>query len=205
MKQIPHLRKNKKKEHTSSARFIRGIIGSDPIVNDPRPTIVFAGRSNVGKSSTLNALLDTRLARISAVPGKTQEINFYLVADRMYFVDLPGYGYAKLPDFEAEKIRRRIIWYVTGGEARITLLIVVLDAKVGVTDYDRELIALAQEMNHPLLLVINKIDRLNQRERAKAVAKLHQAFPNIPAIPFSARTGEGKEAVLAAITKWSHK
>ena len=101
------------------ARFIKGIIGEDPILKEGRAHIVFAGRSNVGKSSTINKLLGSKLTRTSRTPGKTQELNFYLVGRDTYVVDLPGYGYAKMSIAAAEKMRKRIIWYLTQSNAPI--------------------------------------------------------------------------------------
>lgn len=188
-------RKNIARGHTTQSKvpqatFVRGVIGTDPILGDKKPVVAFAGRSNVGKSSTLNAVLGTRIARTSATPGKTQEINFYDVGGRGYFVDLPGYGYANMPVQNAEKIRKRIIWYLSSGEARPALLVLVLDAKVGVTAYDRELITLAQGEGHPLLIIANKIDKLNQRERGAALTHLAEEFPDAECIPFSATKKE---------------
>ncbi len=97
------------------ARFARGIRGTDTILNDSLPQIAFIGRSNVGKSSVINALLGSTLARSSSLPGKTQEINFYLVDERAYFCDLPGYGYARVPGKVSEKLRKLILWYFTSG------------------------------------------------------------------------------------------
>ena len=102
-----------------SAEFVRGIKGTDPILNSGLPQIAFVGRSNVGKSSTLNALLNRKdLVAVSKKPGKTTEINFFLVNEKIYFVDLPGYGYARAGSKKREKIKKLIVWYLTSGEAR---------------------------------------------------------------------------------------
>ena len=100
----------KKSAGIPHAVFVKGIRGSDSILETPLPQIAFVGRSNVGKSSSINALLGVHnLARTSRTPGKTQEINFFLVNDNTFFVDLPGYGYAKLPVKEAETIDRKSV------------------------------------------------------------------------------------------------
>ncbi|OGZ11517.1 MAG: ribosome biogenesis GTP-binding protein YsxC [Candidatus Lloydbacteria bacterium RIFCSPHIGHO2_02_FULL_54_17] len=164
--------------------------GSDPILHDGKPQVAFVGRSNVGKSSTINALLGAGLARTSATPGKTQEINFFEVAGKGYFVDLPGYGYAKMPEKEKEKIRKHILWYLAGGEARPKVLVLILDVRVGVTDHDRDLVRIARDEKHPVLLLANKADKLTKNERGTALACIADEFPEIECIPFSATKKE---------------
>ncbi len=181
------------------ALFARGIRGSDPIIYDKKPQVAFVGRSNVGKSSTVNALLGVRLARTSSTPGKTQEINFFEVKGKGYFVDLPGYGYAKMSADAAEKIRKHILWYLAGGEVKPKLIVLIIDVRVGVTDNDRDLIAILRDEGHPMLLLANKIDKLTKNERAKVLAHLEQEFPDIEYIPFSATKKENVGVVRARL------
>lgn len=196
---------------TARAVFARGIRGSDPILFDGKPQIAFVGRSNVGKSSTINALLGVKLARTSSTPGKTQEINFFEVggspaqtpkgvsAGKGYFVDLPGYGYAKMPEKEKEKIRKHILWYLAGGETRPKLLVLILDARVGATDHDRDLLRIAREEKHPILLLANKIDKLTKNEQRSALAELAEEFPDAECIPFSATKKENVSLVRSRL------
>lgn len=188
-------------DYPTQATFARGIRGSDPIIWSGKPQIAFVGRSNVGKSSSVNALLAERLARTSSTPGKTQEINFFEVGGKGYFVDLPGYGYAKMPKDAAEKIRKHILWYLSGGEAKPKLVVLILDIRIGATDYDRDLIAVARTEGHPVLILANKIDKLTKNERAKALAALAQEFPDIEAVPFSAVKKENVLKVRARLFK----
>lgn len=167
-------------------RFTRGIHGTDDILSMPYPQIAFVGRSNVGKSSIINALLGGVFARVSATPGKTQEINFYTVDDRLFVVDLPGYGYAKLPIPIAEKIRKHILWYLGSDEVRPKVVLLILDARVGVTDADRELIKVVEAEKHPLLVVLNKWDKLNQSEAVHAMRNFKAEFPHLEVMPVSA-------------------
>lgn len=167
-------------------RFTRGIHGSDPILGTPYPQIAFVGRSNVGKSSIINALLGGVFARVSATPGKTQEINFYTVDDRLFVVDLPGYGYAQLPIPIQEKIRKHILWYLGSDEVRPKLVLLILDARVGVTQADRELIEVVRAEQHPLLVVLNKWDKLNQSEAVHALRDFQTEYPDLEALPASA-------------------
>lgn len=203
----------KRETHSTRAIFARGIRGSDPIIYDKKPQIAFVGRSNVGKSSTINALLGAKLARTSATPGKTQEINFYEVggspaqtlgkvsAGKAYFVDLPGYGYAKIPEREKEKIRKHILWYLSGGETKPRLLVLIIDARIGVTDNDRDLIHVARTEGHPTLILANKIDKLTKNERTKALAALAQEFPDVDCISFSTTKKENVGMVRARLFK----
>ncbi len=182
------------------ARFMRGIKGSDSIMETPFPQVAFVGRSNVGKSSTLNALLGVNgLARTSQTPGKTQEINFFRVNGNMFFVDLPGYGFAMMPEKEAEDIRKHIIWYITGGEAHPKYLVLIVDVRHPLTDYDKELLTVAKNEGHPLLVLLNKVDTLNQKERFEALRSYKEVLGEILHVPFSAKTKEGVAEVRAIL------
>lgn len=174
-------------------KFMKGIKGSDSILQTPWPQVAFVGRSNVGKSSTINALLNGQFTRVSATPGKTTEINFYNVGDRMFVVDLPGFGFAKLPVPMQHKIRQHIIWYLTSPEVypNLKTLVLVTDAKAGVTEYDRELIEIAMQEKLPLLVLINKCDKLNQSEKSKLTKAFEEEFP-------------GQEYMLTSATKKSN-
>lgn len=182
------------------AQFMRGINGTDPILQMPYPQIAFVGRSNVGKSSSINALLGVNgLARTSANPGKTQEINFFQVNENMFFVDLPGYGFARMPEKEREQIRKHIIWYLSGGEAHPRLLVLIVDARIGVTEFDHELIALAKAEEFRVLVLLNKVDKLNQAERSKALRDFTASLPDTQFVPFSAKEKEGVDEVREII------
>lgn len=167
-------------------QFVRGIHGTDSILSTPYPQIAFVGRSNVGKSSTINALLGGVFARVSATPGKTQEINFYSVDDRLFVVDLPGYGYAKLPIPIAQKIRKHILWYLGGDEVRPQMVVLIIDARQGMTEQDKELLHVCEEEQHNTLILMNKWDKLNQSERVHAEREFVAAFPNHEWMPISA-------------------
>jgi GTP-binding protein len=191
-----------KRNQTFSAKavFARGISGSDTILGDPRPQYAFVGRSNVGKSSSINALLGKAgLARASAMPGKTIAINFFLVDDRYYVVDLPGYGFARMSGRGAEQMRKHIVWYLGAGEAHPKKVVLVLDAAVGITDFDRDLIELCARENHSLIILANKVDRFNQKERHAALRAIAEASGDMPVIPFSAKGGEGIPEARKAI------
>jgi len=178
-----------------SAQFVRSVVGSHNLIVDDIPQVSFVGRSNVGKSSVINALVgQKKLVRSSCTPGKTQEINFFLIDEKIYFVDLPGYGYAKLGKKYREKLRRLILWYFISGEAPVTKVALIIDAKAGLRDFDREMIAILTEYQHPFIIIANKVDKLNQKKLYKSMKDITEevgAFVKI--FPFSAKTGKGKE------------
>lgn len=186
--------------HIESARFIKGIKGSDPILHDGIPQIAFVGRSNAGKSSVINALLGRNtLARTSVRPGKTMEINFYLVNERFYFVDIPGYGYARAGLAGRIKLKKFIEWYLASGEARPVCVVLITDIKAGLLESDAEIIALLRAEGYPYIIVANKADTLNQKETAHQIAEIKRTNDEMEIILHSARTKRGTDALLARI------
>lgn len=180
-----------------NACFVKGIRGDDPILREELPQVVIAGRSNVGKSSTVNRLLGAGKAKVSSSPGKTQEINFFSIdKTRAYLVDLPGYGYAKMSAARAEKMRKQMIWYLAESQAPIKLLLLVIDIRRGLGDHDRDLLDIASGEGIPVVIIANKIDKCNQKERTAAERKLAvdlESHPHIiqGVLAFSATTGRG--------------
>lgn len=177
-----------------SAEFVIGIKGTNPILKSGLPQIAFVGRSNVGKSSVINALLNKKdLAMASKKPGKTTEINFFLINQNIYFVDLPGYGYARAKFKKREKIKKLIIWYLTSGEARPASIALITNIQAGFTDFDKEMIQILQEQNHPFVVVANKIDKLNQKEAAQELLQMKNESGEIEIFSHSAKTKEGTD------------
>jgi GTP-binding protein len=168
------------------------------------PEIAFAGRSNVGKSSLINTLLNRKgLARTSNTPGRTQEINFFRVNDRLAFVDLPGYGYAKVP----ESIRRQwgpmIETYLRERET-LRLVVLILDIRRDPSDEDLQLIQWLSYYRIPFLIVVTKTDKVSNNEFAKRKRRIVErgGFPSgTPLVTFSAKTGAGKETLWREIQK----
>ncbi len=180
-----------------SADFVKGIRGTDDILYDGFRQIAFFGRSNVGKSSVINSLVNrNNLVKVGKKPGKTTEINFFRINHQFYFVDLPGYGYALLNPKAKEKIKKLIYWYLTYSEVKIFKAVLILDIKVGLTDFDRETIGIFKEHGHPYIVVANKIDKLNQRETARQIDFIKKACPEAEVIPYSAETKQGTEVLL---------
>jgi len=181
----------------TSAKFIKGIKGTNSILDDGIPEVAFIGRSNVGKSSVINSLVGRKgLVKSSSVPGKTREINFFLINELVYFVDLPGYGFARMARKESDKLKKLIWWYFTSGEALPKTVVLIVDAKVGVTDLDLEMIGVLQEYNHNVLVLANKIDRLKKNDIKKRVLEIEgKVSENV--LPYSAKTDLNKDKLLA--------
>jgi GTP-binding protein len=186
-------------------KFLKGIRGDDPILSEATPHIVFAGRSNAGKSSVLNTVAGRSVAEVSKKPGKTQQINFYAVGDKAaYLVDLPGYGYAKMSAQRADKIRKQMIWYLTRSEALIELLVLVVDIRRGLQDIDHQLLDIAVGEQIPTVIVANKADKCNQSELAHNRRQLQDQVNDRPDIrpnllAFSARKGKGVGELIQLI------
>ncbi len=184
-----------------SATFVLSVVGSHNAVCDEKPQIAFVGRSNVGKSSLINMLVGQKnLVRSSSTPGKTQEINYFLINDTTYFVDLPGYGYAKIGRKYREKLRKLILWYFISGEVPVTTVVLIVDAKVGMRDFDREMIAVLMEYRHPFLVVLNKCDKLNQKELHASYNDVVAQLPaGVEVVAASATTKKGRNDILALV------
>jgi GTP-binding protein len=185
-----------------SAEFVRSAYGRADFLDDGRPQVVFAGRSNVGKSSLLNRLLGRRaLARVSSTPGRTRAVNYFLVNGRFYFVDLPGYGYAKASRDERREWARVVEEYLGQAlpDARVVLLV---DGKVGATEKDVEALRFFTERGAVVTVVATKIDRVPRGKRAAQLAAIRRALAlpgDAPVIPVSAASGEGMKQLWSEV------
>lgn len=185
----------------TSATFVKGILGTDLILKEKYPHVAFVGRSNVGKSSVINSLVMRKdLVKSSSMPGKTREINFFFINKKFYFVDLPGYGFARMGAKGAEKIRKLILWYLGSGEARVHLVVLIVDSVVKPMPYDKEMTDILRAENIPFVVVANKIDRLNQTERSHNLKAIESQL-GATVLPYSARTHYGREELLETISK----
>jgi GTP-binding protein len=165
------------------------------------PEIAFAGRSNVGKSSLLNRLVRRKaFARVSRTPGRTREINFFQINDQLVFVDLPGYGYARVARDQRETWRPLIEGYLENSE-RLQGVVQLLDIRREASDDDRMMLEFLGDLGVPTIIVVTKIDKLNVREANQRVTELTRslAFAEEQVIPFSAVTGAGRDELAAAI------
>lgn len=161
------------------------------------PEIAFAGRSNVGKSSGINRLLGGRkAARVSGKPGRTQAINLFRVGDACVFADLPGYGYAAVPDEVAAAWKPMIERYLAARET-LALVVIFVDARREPQPSDAVLIDGLYDADLPCLVVATKLDKLTKHQRKPALARLAEAFelPEGQPVGFSSKTGEGVDVV----------
>lgn len=165
------------------------------------PEVAFAGRSNVGKSSLLNALVRRRsLARVSRTPGRTREINFFAVNDEFILVDLPGYGYARVSKTARAGWRPLIENYLRYSET-LRGLVLLLDVRRDVTEEDLQMLAFLAERRLPVLVVLTKVDKLTPRGAEARVAALTESLGLAPeqVVPFSAVTGMGRDDLAEAV------
>lgn len=170
-----------------------------------KPEFVLAGRSNVGKSSFVNALLQRKsFARTSSTPGKTRTINFYAVNDAFFLVDLPGYGYAKTGPVEQEKWDRLIRRYLSEGED-IEEVILLLDSRRVPNEMDLQMFQwILAATGYEPIVIITKMDKLKRSQHAKAIKEIREklgASKDCMLIPFSAETKAGREEFLELVDK----
>lgn len=167
----------------------------------PLPEVAFAGRSNVGKSSAINRLLRVnRAARVSRQPGRTQAINLFEVEGRLVFADLPGYGFARVPEAIQAGWKGLVEGYLGEREA-LRLVVVLVDCRLEIQTMDAELVWGLREARLPLALLLTKFDKLGRNAGREVVRKAGQAWglPPERCIPFSAHDGLGVEAAWAVI------
>jgi len=185
-----------------TARFVKSALHPADFPADGRPEIVFAGRSNVGKSSLLNQLLGRKgLAKTSKTPGKTRTINYFAVNEKVYFVDLPGYGFAKVPKNLKETWGAMITSYLKG-RPELRLAVHLIDARHPPTKNDHELLALLDEAETPTLLVATKFDKLKQSQRAPAINSIRRDLEldaDALVLPISNVTGDGIKDLWAVL------
>jgi GTP-binding protein len=165
------------------------------------PEVAFAGRSNVGKSSAINRLLDDHsAARVSSRPGRTQLINLFRVANKLVFADLPGYGFAAVPEEVWSSWKPMIEAYLGEREA-LRLVVVLLDGSIAAQSMDTLLIEGLRGFDMPVCCVATKMDKLSKHQRKPALLRLRQAhgLEESELLPFSARSGDGVEQVWARL------
>jgi len=186
----------------NNASLYRVAVGKKNYPEDGLPEIAFAGRSNVGKSSLINAMLGRKsLARSSQSPGKTRTINFYRVEDELYFVDLPGYGYAKMKRTEASRVGKMAENYIV---SRHTLkhIVLVADIRRDPSENDAMMLGFMRKNNFRVIIAATKADKLNRSEivpRLNAMKKKFSLTDGDVLIPFSSETKTGREELWEVI------
>ena len=182
------------------AEYVRSAGTPDQFLRDGLPQFVFAGRSNVGKSSAINRLLGRKnLARVGASPGKTTQVNYFLVDRRAYLVDLPGYGYAKVPKAEKERWGRLMERFFRDEGAHITAGVLLVDIRHRPTADDVTMHRWFRESGCREIVTANKLDKLKPRQVEPALDLIRETLDldaAFPLVPFSAEKGTGKEELL---------
>lgn len=188
--------------NVQKAEFIRSAVKPADFPRDGLPQIVFSGRSNVGKSSVINKLLNRKnFARVGAAPGKTTHINYFRIDEKCYFVDLPGYGYAKVSQEERRRWGRLIEqWFAD--PSLMTLGVMLVDARHKPTADDMTMGEWFKGSGKPFVVVANKLDKLKKSELEPNLALIRETLgldDAVKVIPFSAEKGAGREDLLGEI------
>ncbi|MES2967069.1 MAG: ribosome biogenesis GTP-binding protein YihA/YsxC [Patescibacteria group bacterium] len=175
----------------TSAKFIKGIMGTDPILDDELPQIAFIGRSNAGKSSLLNSLTNTKnLAITSDTPGRTRQLNIFLINESHYFVDLPGYGYAKAGFQTLEKLEKLISWYLLDSHYN-PAVVLLIDSLVGPTRDDLAMLEELERAGRNIIVVANKVDKIPKSQYQHQLKKLATLIRGHKIYPYSSKTKVG--------------
>ena len=190
--------------NVNNAEFIKSAASPAQFIQSSLPSIVFAGKSNVGKSSVLNRLLNRKnLARVGAQPGKTVHVNYFRIDGKCYFVDLPGYGYAKVSQAERDRWGKLMEEFFAA-KGLITLGVMIVDARHKPTADDVTMAEWFRGADCRLVVVANKLDKLKKSEIEPNLALIREtlSLPDaVTLIPFSAEKGQGRDQLLAEILK----
>jgi GTP-binding protein len=179
--------------------FIKGVVGDDSILASDIPQIAFIGRSNVGKSSLINTLTNSKVSRTSSFPGRTQEINIFLINDSYYLVDLPGYGFARASGLGREKIGELIDSYLFNSIYNQKKVVMIIDANVGMTEKDILMLKELENYEKDFIIIANKIDKMTQSEYHKKMKEIKEMTKGHEVIPFSTKKRNGIEKLIDEI------
>ena len=191
--------------NVNKAEFIKSAADPSGFIRDELPNIVFSGKSNVGKSSVINRLLNRKnFARVGQSPGKTIHVNYFLIDGKAYFVDLPGYGYAKVSIKERERWGKLMERFFAT-EGLIDLGVMIVDSRHKPTADDVTMAQWFKSTQCPMVVVANKCDKLKKSEIETNMALIRETLElpdEVVLIPFSAEKGNGKDALMAEILKY---
>lgn len=177
----------------TTAKFVRGIMGSDEILEDGTPQIAFIGRSNSGKSSLLNSLTGVKeLAITSSTPGRTKQLNIFSINETHYFVDLPGYGFAKTGAKTLEKLSKLIFWYFFDAEIN-QKVVLLIDSEVGPTKDDIAVLRELEKAGKDIVIVLNKVDKIRKSQYRNRLKELSGMFVGHKLFPYSSKAKIGIE------------
>lgn len=182
----------------TEVEFVRGAVTSTDFPQDGRVEVAFIGRSNVGKSSMINSLLGHKVARTSNTPGRTQQINFFLVNESFYFVDLPGYGYANVSKVKQGQLQRLIEKYLAERKTSV-LTIMLVDSRHLPSKLDLQTKSWLEQSARPFLVVLTKSDKLSNNELNNQMRGIKAVLGTDRVIPYSSVTGLGRDALWKSI------
>lgn len=185
----------------TSAVFKRGVLGDNKILENGMPHVAFIGRSNAGKSSLINSLTGVKnLAITSQTPGRTQQINVYLINNTHYFMDLPGYGFTKTKVKIFEKLGKMIFWYLFDSDNNPKVVLLV-DAEIGPTDDDMQMLHELERAGKDIVVVLNKVDKIRKSHQLTQITKLRTIFNGHKVFPYSSKTKVGIEELRTELLK----
>ncbi len=181
------------------AEFVMSALSASKIPAPSYPEFVFSGRSNVGKSSLINTLLERKsMARVSSTPGKTASINFFLIDEQAYLCDLPGYGYARVSKSEQERWKNLVEGYLRQ-KRNVRLVLQLVDARIGATKDDLIMVDYLYQMGFPFIVIATKTDKLSKTKQAEQIVfikdQLH-AYGDVLILPFSSKNKTGRKEVI---------
>ena len=190
--------------NVNKAEFIKSAASTQQFIRSSIPAVAFAGKSNVGKSSVINRMLNRKnFARVGAQPGKTIHVNYFFIDGKLYFVDLPGYGYAKVSQSEKERWGKLMESFFAEPDL-MDLGVMIVDARHKPTADDVTMAEWFKSSGCPMVVVANKLDKLKKSEIEPNMALIRETLTlpdEGPLIPFSAEKGQGRELLLAEIMK----
>ena len=189
----------------NKAEFVLSSVKAETFIRDGRPQVTFAGRSNVGKSSVINRLLGRKnFARVGATPGKTSQINYFRIDGKVYLVDLPGYGYAKVSQAEKARWARLMESYFQSESEVLTAGVLIVDIRHQPTANDLTMHQWFHQSGCPEIVVANKLDKLKKSQVEPALQLIRETLElgeGDLLIPFSAEKGTGKEELISVLTQ----
>ena len=183
----------------TSVKFVKGVVREDAIFSDRIPQIAFIGRSNVGKSSLINALTNSSISKTSSFPGRTQEINVFLINESVYFIDLPGYGFTRVAGAGKQKIATLIDTYLFHPDTNQRKIVLIIDANTGMTDQDKSMFDELENHGKDFIIALSKIDRMNQSDFHHRLIEVQQFAGDHSVFPCSSKSKRGIDAIIDCI------
>lgn len=184
----------------TSATFVKGIVGTDEILEDHFPQIAFIGRSNVGKSSVINSLTNQKgLAITSSSPGRTRQINLFLINNAFYLLDLPGYGYAAASREVREQLFKLVDWYLFKSPYQQKKVVLIIDANIGPTKDDLEMLHTLEDFKKDIVIVANKIDKIKKSKYTGRLQEIKGLIEEHVIVPYSSHDKIGISALTQEI------